>query len=101
MARPQHKFDSLLLSEARLGIVTVLMSRGEASFSDLRALLGLTQGNLGTHLRKLEDGGYVIVRKAFVKRRPRTTVAIAAKGRKAFLAHVAQLQRLAEPPTGC
>jgi DNA-binding MarR family transcriptional regulator len=98
MGRAQHRFDPLLLSEVRLGIVTVLMSRGEASFTDLRALLGLTQGNLGTHLQKLEQGGYVTVKKTFVKRRPRTTAAIAAKGRKAFLAHVEQLQRAARPP---
>lgn len=86
-----YSFDALLLSQARLGILTVLMTRKEATFTDLRDLLDLTQGNLGIHLRKLEDGGYVAVRKEFVRRKPRTTARITDRGRKAFLAHVEKL----------
>ena len=52
MAASPNRFDALLLSEARLGIISVLIARRTASFSDLKALLGLTQGNLGIHLRK-------------------------------------------------
>ena len=91
----EHSFDAVLLSQARLGIVSVLMTRDDASFTDLKSLLGLTQGNLGVHLRKLEEAGYVEVRKAFVDRKPRTTAAITAAGRAAFLAHVEQLGRIA------
>ena len=93
---PNH-FDPLLLSQARLGIVSVLMSRREASFSDLKELLGLTQGNLGVHLTKLEEAGYVGVKKEFVQRKPRTTCRITAKGRSAFLEHVERLRQIAEP----
>jgi DNA-binding MarR family transcriptional regulator len=93
---PPERFDSLLLSEARLGVVTVLMTRGEASFSDLKALLGLTQGNLGVHLGKLEEGGYVAIEKAFVGKRPRTTCRLTAAGRDAFLRHVERLREIAE-----
>ena len=92
---PDPIFDPLLLSQARLGIVTTLITRNEATFSDLKALLGLTQGNLGIHLRKLEGGGYVAIRKTFVHRKPRTTVRLTAKGRKAFLEHVENLGRIA------
>ena len=88
-------FDPLLLSQVRLGIISVLMTRAEATFPDLKALLGLTQGNLGVHLRKLEDAGYVAVRKTFVERKPRTTCKITAKGRKAFLTHLARLEDIA------
>ena len=91
----EHSFDPLLLSQARLGIVSVLMTRDDASFSDLKALLGLTQGNLGVHLRKLEEAGYVEVRKEFVDRKPRTTAVITEAGRAAFLAHVEKLGRIA------
>ena len=91
----EHNFDPLLLSQARLGIISVLMTRSEASFSDLKGLLGLTQGNLGVHLRKLEEGGYVEVRKEFVERKPRTTAAITDAGRAAFQTHVEQLGRIA------
>ena len=89
------EFDPLLLSPVRLGVLSVLMTRSEASFSDLKELLAVTQGNLGLHLQKLEEGGYVAVDKAFVERRPRTTCRITAAGRRAFLAHLAQLQQIA------
>ncbi len=60
----------------------------------MRALLGLTQGNLGVHLQKLEEAGYISVRKQFVKRKPLTTCSITRKGRGAFLRHVGQLERI-------
>ncbi len=88
-------FDPLLLSQVRLGIVSVLLTRKDATFSDLKQLLGLTQGNLGVHLRKLEEGGYVAVTKRFEKRKPVTTAKLTAKGRKAFLAHVKTLEDIA------
>jgi DNA-binding transcriptional ArsR family regulator len=87
-------FDPVLLSQARLGIVAVLVTRPEATFSDLKELLDLSQGNLGIHLRKLEEAGYVEIRKEFVARKPRTTVRLAAAGRVAFLRHVAELVAL-------
>jgi len=90
-----HDFDPVLLSRARLGIVTVLMTRRLATFPDLKDLLGLTQGNLGVHLRKLEEAGYVSVKKEFVQRKPRTTAKLTAGGRRAFLAHVKKLERIA------
>ena len=91
----REEFDALLLSQARLGIVTVLVTRPEATFSDLRDLLGLTAGNLGVHLGKLEEAGYVGVTKAFVAKKPRTTARLTALGRKAFLAHVRRLDEVA------
>ncbi len=91
-----NPFDPLLLSQVRLGIMSVLLSRPAASFSDLKALLKLTQGNLGIHLQKLEEGGYVSIKKEFVKRKPKTTCRITARGRKAFLRHVTQLEEIAK-----
>ena len=91
----EHNYDPVLMSQVRLGIVTVLITRKDATFSDLKSLLGLTQGNLGIHLQKLEEAGYVATKKAFVKRKPRTTVRITPKGRDAFLRHVEQLEKVA------
>ena len=91
----EHSYDPVLLSQVRLGIVTVLITRKDATFSDLKSLLNLTQGNLGIHLQKLERAGYVVSKKAFVKRKPRTTVRITPKGRDAFLRHVEQLEKVA------
>ena len=88
-------FDPLLLSQARLGVISVLVSRRDATFSDLKELLSLTQGNLNVHLRKLEDAGYIEVTKEFVDRRPRTTMAITPMGRRAFTEHLEKLNAIA------
>ncbi len=96
MAKDKPIFDPLLLSQARLGVITVLLSRSDATFTELKALLGLTQGNLGAHLQQLEKANYVEVRKEFVGRMPRTSARITAEGRKAFLSHVNQLSQIAE-----
>ena len=90
-------FDDAFLSQARLGIVSVLLARRDATFSDLKALLGLTQGNLGAHLQHLEAAGYVEIVKAFVDRRPRTTCRLTRAGRDAFQRHVKALEGLARP----
>ena len=74
----------------------VALARAEASFSDLKALLGQTQGNLGMHLAKLEEARYVTVKKEFVGRRPRTTCRLTARGREAFRRHVERLRAIAE-----
>ncbi len=96
MTNDKNMFDALLLSQVRLGIISVLVSRRDATFTDLKTLLNLTQGNLTIHLQKLEDGGYVAVKKEFVERKPRTTCKITAKGRKAFLQHLQKLQSIAD-----
>ncbi len=92
---PDQNFDPLLLSQARLGIIALLMTRRDATFSDMKSLLKMTQGNLGIHLQKLEEAGYVGVTKKFVDRKPRTTARITAKGKRAFLNHVEKLERIA------
>lgn len=98
--RAIEPFDPLLLSQARLGIVTVLVARTGATFSDLQEILGLTPGNLGVHLRKLEDSGYVTITKEFVARKPRTNARLTARGRRAFLSHVERLERVARRADG-
>lgn len=92
-------FDPILLSQVRLGVVSVLMTRGSATFPELRDLLELTQGNLSVHLRKLEEAGYVGIAKDFVDRKPRTTATLTRRGRSAFLAHVETLARIARDAT--
>ena len=80
--------DKLLEHRSRLG-ACVLLSHAEAiSFSSLRELLGETDGNLGVHLRKLEDASYVAVSKKFEDRKPVTWYILAAKGQHALKAHL-------------
>jgi DNA-binding MarR family transcriptional regulator len=63
-------------------------------FAQLKKLTGATDGNLGAHLDHLARAGYVEVAKAFVARRPRTTVKASAQGRAAFARHVAFLKAI-------
>jgi len=95
VAGPADQFDPLLLSQVRLGVISVLMTRKEATFSDLKSLLDLTQGNLGIHLKKLEESEYVKIWKEFVRNKPRTSCRITARGRTAFLGHVEKLKKIA------
>jgi DNA-binding MarR family transcriptional regulator len=89
-----YDFDPVLLSRARLAILSALVSLREAEFMDLKHILSLTQGNLSIHGGKLEQAGYIGVRKEFVDRKPRTTFCITAEGRRALVDHVKRLQNV-------
>jgi len=81
----------------RLRIMAVLVTLGpdeEVDFTYLRDLLEVTDGNLGAHLRKLEESGFIRVVKLFVDRKPRTFISASAEGRKAFNEHVAALEEI-------
>jgi DNA-binding HxlR family transcriptional regulator len=86
--------DDLLLSKIRLGIVSELLANEWVAFSELQRSLEASQGNLGAHLGKLVEAGYVDEEKTFVNRKPQTRYRLAQKGRAAFVAHVRQLQSL-------
>lgn len=86
--------DDTIHAKARLGIMAILMAQDSADFTELKRSLNLTEGNLGAHLRILEEAGYITVSKDFVNRRPRTTCRASEKGRAAFLAYVNELKRI-------
>ena len=81
----------------RLRIMAALVTlapNDEVEFTYLRDLLEVTDGNLGAHLRKLEEAGYITINKAFVERKPRTYISATANGRKVFSEHVAALESI-------
>jgi DNA-binding MarR family transcriptional regulator len=86
--------DRLIHEPARLAIMTVLSYVGDAEFVFLQRATELTKGNLSSHLAKLEDAGLVKVEKRFVERKPRTSVALTARGRQRVERHWEQLDRL-------
>jgi DNA-binding MarR family transcriptional regulator len=86
--------DELLLSKIRLGIVAELLTSEWVAFSELMRTLDSSQGNLGAHLAKLIEAGYVDEEKSFVNRRPQTRYRLTGRGRDAFGEHVARLQSL-------
>ena len=79
-------------SKIRLGIMSVLMANESADFVTLKSLLELTDGNLASHTRSLEELGYIRCEKKFVGRKPNTTYHITESGRDAFSAHIAALE---------
>ncbi len=89
--------DPVIHAEARLRITAALAAVGSGdrlAFPRLQKLLGMTAGNLSTHLRKLEDAGYVEVAKTFEGRTPATYLALTARGRAAFEEYTASLRAL-------
>jgi DNA-binding PadR family transcriptional regulator len=86
--------DPVLTGRVRLAVVGLLAGMAEAEFSFIKDQVKATDGNLGLHLRKLEDAGYITASKSFVDRKPRTTYALTDLGRDALLAYVARLEAL-------
>ena len=80
--------DPVIHQRVRLGIVSALAAGGATSFTDLKTALDLTDGNLSVHARKLEEAGYVRVRKSFVDRVPHTEFELTEPGRTALGAYL-------------
>ena len=77
-----------------MAALVTLEAGDEVDFAYLRDLLEVTDGNLGAHLRKLEEAGYIAVNKTFINRKPRTFVSATAEGRRVFQEHVAALESI-------
>jgi DNA-binding MarR family transcriptional regulator len=88
------QIDDVIHGRLRLGIMAYLSTASPAIFGELKEKVGATDGNLSTHLRKLEDAGYVKQEKRFVGRRPQTRVFLTDKGRKAWLIWIDRMQGL-------
>ncbi len=89
-----HQLNDIIHSRIRLAIISVLITVDEAEFNFLKEKVKTTDGNLSVHLRKLEDAGYVDVKKEFVGRKPVSTYKLTEKGRKAFEIYVENLEKL-------
>src|ERR1700682_4491475 len=91
------ELDDVIHQPLRLRIMAALNALPAAAgleFSRLKKLTGATDGNLGAHIETLSKAGYVAVEKAFVGKKPQTTVTATAAGRGAFARHVATLQEI-------
>ncbi|WP_130734604.1 transcriptional regulator [Flavobacterium sp. J27] len=78
----------------RLGIMSVLMVNENADFSTLKELLGVTDGNLASHAKALENENYITVEKHFIGRKPNTKYIATKEGKKAFQEHIEALEKL-------
>jgi len=89
-------FDPLLHQGIRSKLVSLLITNDELPFKALKEALGVTDGNLSSHLAKLEKEAYIVIEKTFEGKRPKTVVKIAPKGRKAFEAYIEALKAFIE-----
>jgi DNA-binding MarR family transcriptional regulator len=88
------ELDQLIHERVRLGIVSALAVNGSLTFTDLRDLLGTTDGNLSAHARRLEDAGYVLCKKSFDGRTPRTDYTLTAQGRRALASYLDHMEAI-------
>jgi DNA-binding transcriptional ArsR family regulator len=86
--------DPVVHGKMRLAVLSLLSGVDEAEFTWLRTQTGSTDGNLGAHLLKLEEAGYVAVEKKFVARKPMTLYRMTEAGRVALERYVASLKQL-------
>lgn len=89
-----QQLDDVIHSRIRLATMAILAAVDDAEFTFLRERVQATDGNLGTHLKKLEDAGYVEVEKTFVDRKPVSRYRLTTTGRRAFREYVARIDRL-------
>lgn len=78
----------------RLGIMSVLVVHENVDFNRLKELLEVTDGNLASHLKALENAQYISVKKSFVKRKPNTRYEVTNLGKNAFSQHIEALEKL-------
>jgi len=86
--------DRLIHERVRLGIVSSLAVNGSLSFTDLRDLLGITDGNLSAHSRKLEDAGYVVCTKSHDGRASKTEYRLTPMGRSELQQYLAHMEAI-------
>lgn len=86
--------DRLIHARVRLGIVSALAVNSSLTFNELKDLLGTTDGNLSVHARRLEEAGYVVCKKSFDGRLPRTEYRLAERGRQALKRYLDHMEAL-------
>ena len=89
-----NELDKVIHERLRLGIISSLAANDKLSFSELKALLNTSDGNISVHARKLEDAGYVTQEKSFRGRVPLTEYKITARGRKALVKYLDHMEAL-------
>jgi DNA-binding MarR family transcriptional regulator len=90
------QLDRVIHEKGRLAIMSMLAASPELSFTELRDTLKMTDGNLTTHIRTLQEAGYVSVTKSFQNNRPLTTCSLTAGGKRAFTDYINLLEQIVQ-----
>jgi DNA-binding MarR family transcriptional regulator len=88
------QIDRVIHEKGRLAIMSMLAASPELSFTELRDSLEMTDGNLTTHVRTLQEAGYVSIAKSYRDSRRLTTISLTAAGRRAFADYVSLLEQI-------
>jgi len=94
MKNPIENLNKIFDSRIRLGIMSALMVNNEVNFNELKELIQVTDGNLASHLKTLEENEYLKVEKGFIGRKTNTTYSVTKAGEKAFKAHLEALEQM-------
>lgn len=89
-----NDIDDVIHGRLRLGVMAYLSAVSPAVFGELRDKVGATDGNLSTHLKKLEEAGYILQEKLFVGKKPQTRIHLTEAGRKAWLAWIQRMEAI-------
>ncbi len=94
MKNPIENLNKIFDSRIRLGIMSALMVNDEVSFNEMKELLDITDGNLASHLKTLEESSYIKFQKSFIGRKTNTTYSITRNGEKEFKLHLDALSKM-------
>ncbi len=94
MKNPIENLNKTFDSRIRLGIMSALMVNASINFNDLKVLINVTDGNLASHIRALEESGYIKVQKGFIGRKTNTLYSATKAGEKAFRSHLDALENM-------
>lgn len=88
------QLDPVIHAPTRLAVLSILITVENANFTYLKEATATTDGNLSTHLTKLEESGYITIEKSFKGKKPQTTCAITDAGKKAFAHYLDQMEQI-------
>jgi|SRR6478609_3146517 DNA-binding MarR family transcriptional regulator len=94
MKNPIENLNKIFDSRIRLGIMSAVMVNEEVNFNDLKELIQVTDGNLASHVKTLEDAAYIKVKKGFIGKKTNTTYSVTKSGEKAFKLHLEALEQM-------
>jgi DNA-binding MarR family transcriptional regulator len=91
---PIENLNKTFDSRVRLGIMSTLMVNDEINFNDLKQLINVTDGNLASHIKALEETGFIKVNKGFIGKKTNTTYSATKSGERAFKQHLSALEKI-------
>lgn len=94
MRNPIENLNKTFDSRIRLGIMSALMVNTSINFNDLKELINVTDGNLASHIKALEDSRYIKIQKGFIGKKTNTVYSITKAGEKAFRTHLDALEKM-------